>query len=117
MSVTDKNFTAGIRKYGLISRGLLPVGSDLSWIEDLPVGVSTGVLSVATITGVVNGTNGSDGNAVFTLGGVPANGVFIVQRGLMRVEGVSFTRVGGAVTFVAPYIPIVGDPDLEAFIY
>lgn len=117
MSTTYKNFTAGLRKNGLISRGMMPVGSDLSWIEDMESSPSTGDVSVTTVSGVVSGTDGTDGNAVFTLGAVPINGVFIVQRGSLRSEGVAFTRVGDTVTFLAPYIPIVGDPDLKGFTF
>lgn len=114
-----KNFTAGLRKPALVNFNVLPVGSDLSWIEDIGFaeGLGAGGLVPVSITGTVNGTNGSDGNASFTLGSTPTTAAVVVSRGVVRQENVAFTRVGASITFVAPYIPIAGDPPLLAWIY
>lgn len=61
------------------------------------------------ITGAINGTNGSDGNPVFT---VSPNVSFLqlFRNGLLQTPNVSYLFTGAnTVTFLAPYIPITGD--------
>ena len=61
-----------------------------------------------TITGSIDGTNGYDGNAVFTLDQTPdILGLF--KNGVLQIPDVSYTLSGATPTFLAPNIPIVGD--------
>lgn len=58
------------------------------------------------ISGTINGTTGSDGNAVFTLSETPS--FLQLFNGVIQVPNVSYTRSGSVITFLAPNIPTVG---------
>ncbi len=62
-----------------------------------------------TITGTINGTTGSDGNAIFTLSAIPTTILKLYRNGLLETPGVSYTLSGLTVTFLAPNIPVTGD--------
>lgn len=60
--------------------------------------------------GVIDGTNGSDGNAVFNISANPLpNTLVLTKNGAEMYEGVAYNIVGMQITYLAPYIPIAGD--------
>src|SRR4051812_21558887 len=68
-------------------------------------------MPVETLNGAVTGTNGSDGNAVFTVpSGVTPIGEMVIHDGFVRTPGVGYVTpiTGPTITFLAPYIPIAG---------
>lgn len=64
-----------------------------------------------TLTGVINGTTGSDGNATFTLRKTPLATYPVrgYRNGVRLTMGTDFTVSGATVTVLAPEIPIAGD--------
>lgn len=62
-------------------------------------------------TGLMNGTTGSDGNAVFTMPQAPnlAYPVSAFRNGARLVRGNDFTVAGNQITFLAPNIPLPAD--------
>ncbi len=63
--------------------------------------------SYIAVTGTINGTNGSDGNAIFTLATIPA--VLKLYRNGLLVDPTHYTLNGTTLTFLIPYIPVTGD--------
>ncbi len=63
--------------------------------------------SYIAVTGTINGTNGSDGNAIFTLATIPA--VLKLYRNGLLVDPAHYTLSGTTLTFLIPYIPVAGD--------
>lgn len=71
---------------------------------------SSGTPQKETPVGAINGTDGTDGNAVFTILDTPLPNTFVLTKnGAEMYEGTAFTIVGLQITYLAPYIPIVGD--------
>ncbi len=70
--------------------------------------VATSAMQEFTIAGTIDGTNGSDGNAVFTLSATPSF-LQLFKNGSRQIPAVSYTLSGSTVTFLAPNIPISGD--------
>ena len=68
-------------------------------------------------TGAINGTNGSDGNAAFTIANAPFVNFKLTKNGVEMYSGVAFNIVGNAITFLAPYIPITGDLIRASYIF
>lgn len=66
-------------------------------------------------TGVVNGTNGSDGNPTFTTALQYGNEILTVDL-QVYTPGVHYVYVGNIITFNAPYIPIGGVPGAQIYI-
>lgn len=65
-----------------------------------------------TLTGAINGTTGSDGNATFTLRHTPADTNIVVlgdRNGQKLTKGVDFTVAGNVITMISPEIPRTGD--------
>lgn len=75
-------------------------------------GVTGANMRALTLSGSITGTTGSDGNPTFLL---PQAQTYleIFLNGLKLVEGTAYTVLGATVTFLAPFIPAVGD-SLEA---
>lgn len=71
-------------------------------------GTSGGDVLPITITGTINGTTGSDGNATFMLSVSPSF-LQIYKMGLLQTPNGSYTLSGNVVTFLADQIPITGD--------
>ncbi len=65
-------------------------------------------LQAFTITGTIDGTNGSDGNATFSLSATPTF-LELFKNGSHQIPNISYTRSGATITFLAPNIPIVDD--------
>lgn len=110
-------------------------GSNAAYLEGVPVDVTTPTSGQALVydaatgkwkpgnvaggganfaddetpAGAINGTNGSDGNAVFTLAHAPIANPILAKNGQIMVQGVAYTLAGNTITFIAPYIPITGD--------
>lgn len=62
-----------------------------------------------TITGAIDGTDGSDGNAVFTLSAMPTAGTLkVAKNGIIQTPNSSYVLSGLTISFVAPNIPIAG---------
>ncbi len=61
-----------------------------------------------TLTGDIDGTNGSDGNAAFELDRTPTF-LELFKNGVKQIANISFTRTGRFITFLAPNIPVTGD--------
>lgn len=60
-----------------------------------------------TPTGSVNGTDGTDGNATFTLAHTPIEGsVEVVKTRAVMLAGIDYTVSGNKITFLAPQIPM-----------
>ena len=68
-------------------------------------------VSNETPTGTIDGTTGSDGNDTFTLSisPNPAASLILTKNGQQIYEGTAFTLSGKTITYLAPYIPVVGD--------
>lgn len=68
-------------------------------------------MPVETLAGSITGTDGTDGNALFTLpSGVTPVNELLIHDGLVRTAGVGY-NLGpsvGQITFLSPYIPIAG---------
>lgn len=62
-----------------------------------------------TPAGAINGTNGSDGNAVFTLAHSPLGTPILLKNGQGMTRGVAYTLATNVLTYLAPYIPVAGD--------
>jgi len=75
--------------------------------EGLVMGGGSTTMTYFTMTGAINGTNGSDGNATFTLNATP-NSLQVYVNGLLNAPGIDYTLVGSIVTFLAPNIPLAG---------
>lgn len=60
------------------------------------------------VVGTVDGTNGSDGNASFSMGANPTS-LQVFKNGLYLIPNVAYTRSGASITFLAPHIPVSGD--------
>lgn len=61
-----------------------------------------------TVTGTIDGTNGWNGNALFTLSDTPSF-LQLFKNGLLLTEDVSYSLSGSGITFLAPNIPVVTD--------
>ena len=65
------------------------------------------------LTGTIDGTNGSDGNATFTIpsGNLPI-GELVFHDSLYREPGIAYASpiTGPTIQFLPPYIPIAGSP-------
>ena len=75
------------------------------------VDVVSGTEIKETPTGAVTGTDGTDGNATFTLSQTPQSGTLLLYvNGLYQDEGAGedFTISGVTITFVSGAIPVVG---------
>lgn len=61
--------------------------------------------------GAINGTTGSDGNAVFTLAQAPNPGssLQVLWNGVLAIDGSHYVLVGSTITFQAGFIPLAGD--------
>jgi len=95
---TFKNFQAASRRPCLIPFGLLPQGSDLSWIPSYGNAPDDEVPA-----GTVDGTN-----AAFTVSR-PFTKISVFLNGLKLKEGTGYDVAGLVVTFKAGYIPQSGD--------
>lgn len=64
-----------------------------------------------TPSGTINGTDGSDGNDLFTLANTPVSpaGVILVKTRAVMLYGVDFTVSGNQVTYLSPQKPIAGE--------
>lgn len=62
-----------------------------------------------TPSGSITGTSGSDGNATFTLAHPPVATPILEKNGQVRELGVAYTLTGSTITYLAPFIPVVGD--------
>lgn len=64
-----------------------------------------------TPSGTINGTNGTDGNATFTLAHTPspAASLCVYSNGALLVSGTAFTLSTATITFLSGYKPITGD--------
>lgn len=60
------------------------------------------------IAGAINGTDGTDGNTVFTLDQNPAH-LTLYKNGVKQKMGISYTYSMGTIIFISPNIPLVGD--------
>jgi hypothetical protein len=60
--------------------------------------------------GVIDGTTGSDGNTNFTLSTAPYSSasVEVYVNGIFLRQGTHYTILGQTLTFLAPFIPVVG---------
>lgn len=69
------------------------------------------LLVSSPVSGLITGTNGSDGNSVFTLPQAPNLNypVLAYRNGARLIRGNDFTVVGSQITFVAPNIPVPND--------
>jgi len=74
-------------------------------------GGGSGVVEVyIAVNGTIDGTNGSDGNAVFTLATSQTLSIIkLYKNGTLQTPNTSYTRVGTTITFTAGNVPIVGD--------
>ena len=107
MPIQFINHMANERK-AAIRAGFGPLRADenLDWIKS--VGQAYAVQALA---GAINGTTGSDGNAIFTYGGsgVPLDH-FLVKNGLKMIQGTHYTLAAAAgivtITFLPPHIPV-----------
>lgn len=70
-----------------------------------------------TPAGGITGTNGSDGNAVFAVANNPFALFKLTKNGVEMYENVAYTRVNQQITYLAPYIPVVGDEHRASYIY
>lgn len=61
------------------------------------------------LSGVINGTNGTNGNPIFTITNGAAMQLMLYKNGALMYPGVAYTQVGTTITFNAPYIPVTGD--------
>ncbi len=88
----------------------LGIGGNWQWSGMFATGGSSGGegdMVDLTLTGSITGTNGSDGNAVFTIDQIPTF-LEVFMNGLKQIPNISYTRSGGTITFLAPNIPIIG---------
>jgi hypothetical protein len=60
-------------------------------------------------SGTINGTNGSDGNATFTLAHTPLATPVLLKNGQGMTRGTAYTLSVNSITYLAPYIPVIGD--------
>ncbi len=62
-------------------------------------------------TGTINGTNGTDGNATFTLPNTPdpTTSLIVVKTRAVMQLNVDYTLSGTTLTFLSPQIPITGE--------
>lgn len=67
--------------------------------------------------GAINGTNGSDGNAIFTVAKAPFANFKLTKNGVEMYQGLAFTLLGNQITYLAPYIPIAGDSHRASYIF
>ena len=78
---------------------------------DLTITAAAGLGTSETPTGAITGTDGTDGNAVFTLSQIPISGTLnLYVSGLWQDEGASqdYTLSGVTITFNSGAIPIIG---------
>lgn len=70
--------------------------------------IGSGTMVAITLTGAINGTTGSDGNATFIMNYAPTF-LQLYKNGLLQTPGVSYAFIGSVVTFLAPNIPVAGN--------
>ncbi len=91
----------------------LGIGGNWQWTGMFATGGGTSDVSVKQITidGTITGTTGLDGNPTFTLEQLPVAGQFfqLFNNGSVLTSGTQYTRSNQTITFVSPYIPVVGD--------
>ncbi len=67
-----------------------------------------------TPDGIINGTDGTDGNAVFTLDDTPDPAASLqlfktdIGTGVLMIAGIHYNLVGDTITYTANNIPIAG---------
>lgn len=95
-----KSFLAASRKPNLVPFGLMPNGSDLSWVAAYPL-----IPPLETPVGTQNGVN-----PTFTVSGQFVD-IWLFKNGLLLTQGVDYTFNGntGTITFLTGSIPIVSD--------
>ena len=70
-------------------------------------GGSTGRLLI--LSGNITGTNGTDGNPIFMVTNGAPTQLMLFKNGQLMYPGTAYTVALSVITFLAPYIPIVGD--------
>ena len=100
---TDYTFTP------LAAGFIAPVAAKASAFGRLPSGPAA-FADPEVPAGVINGTDGSDGNATFTLLNIPnpPGALPLFKDGQRVTQGVAYTLAGNTITYLAPYIPIAG---------
>ncbi len=86
-------------------------GGNWQWSGMFAAGGSSGggvSLVTFTLTGAIDGTTGSDGNATFTTDRTPTF-LQLYKNGVFQYPDISYTRTGATITFLAPNIPVTGD--------
>jgi len=89
----------------------LGIGGNWQWSGMFATGGGSGGdvnLQAFIVSGAINGTNGSDGNPLFTLSQTPTF-LELFKNGVHQIPNISYTRSGSLITFLAPNIPVTGD--------
>lgn len=112
--ILSANYLSALRKPGMLIRGftMFPAGSDLSWIDRWTDSIGSGPPVPLDLSGAINGTDGTDGNAVFTIVGTssPILEVVLLRNSAVMDPNFAFSWDGlVTVTYLSPYIPVVRD--------
>lgn len=104
-------FLGNVRKPNMVTFGMFPTGTDLSWIDGTNGGGGGGVPTYNDLTSGVNGSNQN-----FTLSGTPSDVdlVTLYWNGLLMKRNVNYTITGPNITMVLA--PQPGD-SLWAYFY
>jgi len=104
-------FLGNVRKPNMITFGMFPQGTDLTWIDGTTGGGGSGVPTYNDLASGINGVNLS-----FTLTATPSDVdlVALYWNGLRMKRGTNFTITGPNITMVLA--PQVGDT-LWAYFY
>jgi hypothetical protein len=107
-----RNFMAAERKRHMVRFGLFSAGTDLSWIDEIPLG-SGGAPIFQDFTSQLNGAQ-----TVFNLNSLPASqdSVLLVWNGLLMKRGLDYTLSGPNLT-VLTTTGFVGQSGQTLFVY
>lgn len=84
--------------------------SIVDYVEGRLVGGAGNYADRETPTGVMTGTDGTNGLAVYTLAHSPlAGSLILVKTGMVMLETVDFTIAGSTITYLNPQKPIAGN--------
>jgi hypothetical protein len=99
--IYQEDLATGVGTETVDVMGIGPTALTMINLGGTPAGATEGDL-----TGTVNGVN-----AAFTISPYSSSTflVMIIRNGIVLASGTGYTRVLGAVTFLAGYIPQVGD--------
>lgn len=98
------SYMAILRKPNMLTFGMFPTGTDLTWIDGTDSGGGGGVPVYTDLTSLVNGSNVN-----FTLSGTPGSAdlVALYWNGIRQKRTIGFNITGANIT--TTFTPQVGD--------